>query len=270
MSQRLTDDNGHNRLVCKFAVALLVAMFSRASLNPAVFGGIDGIITTYSVIMTGVGGKMAARWVITMAVSNLITDGWSMGFGEFMGKMAERSKNAADFKAQRETINDIEQGPAGSMVQSTEKYIGLLVNNGMNNEDAETVAIIYAKRPRSLLEELLKKEFGLEYTHEPSENDFVQHLASSLVIMLSFFICGCIPVLAHYVGNAAGIDSEPYLLALNSGCSITALFVLGMIADRVARKSYDFTAHCKSGVVYALMGGMAFGISYGIGRAIEG
>ena len=123
MSQRLTDDNGHNRLVCTFAVALLVAMFSRASLNPAVrasapylpylplhpllpylgshgvvsqvFGGIDGIITTYSVIMTGVGGKMAARMVITMAFSNLITDGWSMAFGEFMGKMAERSKNAA-------------------------------------------------------------------------------------------------------------------------------------------------------------------------------
>ena len=62
---------------------------------PQVFGGIDGITTPHSVIVTGVGGKMAAGLVIMMAVSNLITDGWSMGFGEFMGKMAERSTEDA-------------------------------------------------------------------------------------------------------------------------------------------------------------------------------
>ena len=62
---------------------------------PQVFGGIDGIITTYSVIVTGVGGMMAVGLVIKMAVSNLITDGWSMGFGEYMAQMAERSRENA-------------------------------------------------------------------------------------------------------------------------------------------------------------------------------
>jgi len=233
----LTGDDGGNR-VGRFAVALRLAIFSRESLGPAVFGGIDGIITTYSVIVTGVGGMMAVGLVIKMAVSNLITDGWSMGFGQYMAQMAERSRENADYEAQRKSMVQQsmaqEHGAAGGIVQSRQEYIRVLVKDGMNDEDATTVADIYEKQGRRrLLEELSKKELGQEYKYKPGENDFVRQLANAVVMMLSFVICGAIPVIAYSVGITAGIDSGLDLLALNSVCSIIALFVLGMIADRV-------------------------------------
>ena len=92
---------------------------------------------------------------------------------------------------------------------------------------------MHAEGRRRLLEELSKKELGQEYKYKPGENDFVRQLANAVVMMLSFVICGAIPVIAYSVGITAGIDSGLDLLALNSVCSIIALFVLGMIADRV-------------------------------------
>ena len=164
---------------------------------------------------------------------------------------------SSDYEAQRKSMVQQsmaqEHGAAGGIVQSRQEYIRVLVKDGMNDEDARTVADIYEKRasyhlttlppyhhltvhaegPRRLLEELSKKELGQEYKYKPGENDFVRQLANAVVMMLSFVICGAIPVIAYSVGITAGIDSGLDLLALNSVCSIIALFVLGMIADRV-------------------------------------
>ena len=180
---------------------------------------------------------------------------------------------SSDYEAQRKSMVQQsmaqEHGAAGGIVQSRQEYIRVLVKDGMNDEDATTVADIYEKRAsyhlttlppyhhttlppyhlttlppyhhltvhaegrRRLLEELSKKELGQEYKYKPGENDFVRQLANAVVMMLSFVICGAIPVIAYSVGITAGIDSGLDLLALNSVCSIIALFVLGMIADRV-------------------------------------
>ena len=155
-----------------------------------------------------------------------------------------------------------------------------------------------------LLEELSKRELGQEYKYKPGENDFVRQLANSVVMMLSFVTCGLIPVIAYIAAgiNAGGIDSGLNLLYLVSGCSIIALFVLGMLADgvltlppnpnpnpnfltllsgwpstaslsipwQVVRKKFDVVGTLKSGGVYAVMGVMACIISHIIGHAIEG
>ena len=48
-----------------------------------VFGGLDGIITTFAVVAASKGGSLSTEIVLLMGFANLFADGLSMGFGDF-------------------------------------------------------------------------------------------------------------------------------------------------------------------------------------------
>ena len=54
-----------------------------------VFGGLDGVITTFSTIASSFGGEQTVQVVITLGVANLIADAISMGVGDFLSSHAE-------------------------------------------------------------------------------------------------------------------------------------------------------------------------------------
>ena len=49
-----------------------------------VFGGLDGIITTFAVVASAAGADLGTDIVLVMGFSNLLADGVSMGFGEYL------------------------------------------------------------------------------------------------------------------------------------------------------------------------------------------
>lgn len=54
-----------------------------------VFGGLDGIITTFSVVAAVAGSGLGIKLLILMGVANLVGDGISMGVGDFLSSKAE-------------------------------------------------------------------------------------------------------------------------------------------------------------------------------------
>jgi hypothetical protein len=56
-----------------------------------VFGGLDGIITTFAVVAAVAGAEMDNSVVILMGIANLVSDGISMGLGEPVFCPARRS-----------------------------------------------------------------------------------------------------------------------------------------------------------------------------------
>jgi vacuolar iron transporter family protein len=59
------------------------------SIKSLVFGGLDGIITTYAIICAAVGANFSHKTVIVMATANLIADAISMGVGDALSEKAE-------------------------------------------------------------------------------------------------------------------------------------------------------------------------------------
>jgi VIT1/CCC1 family predicted Fe2+/Mn2+ transporter len=53
-----------------------------------VFGGLDGIITTFAVVAASVGGSLNSDVILLMGFANLIADGLSMGFGDYLSSQA--------------------------------------------------------------------------------------------------------------------------------------------------------------------------------------
>ncbi len=58
-------------------------------LKSAIYGGLDGMITTYSVVMGSAGASLGTGVVLILGISNMIGDGISMSLGDYLSSKAE-------------------------------------------------------------------------------------------------------------------------------------------------------------------------------------
>jgi vacuolar iron transporter family protein len=59
-------------------------------LRAAVYGANDGIITTFAVVAGVAGANLPVSVVLILGIANLIADGVSMGFGDYLGERSEQ------------------------------------------------------------------------------------------------------------------------------------------------------------------------------------
>ena len=57
-------------------------------IKSVVFGGLDGVITTFSIVSAVAGASLSIETALLMGFSNLIADGISMGLGDFLSSKA--------------------------------------------------------------------------------------------------------------------------------------------------------------------------------------
>ena len=57
-----------------------------------VYGGLDGIITTFAVVAGTVGGNLSLATVIILGFSNLLADGFSMAAGDYVSSADEEDR----------------------------------------------------------------------------------------------------------------------------------------------------------------------------------
>lgn len=58
-------------------------------LSEFVYGGIDGVITTFSIVAGSEGGKLLRNVIIILGISNVISDGFSMGVSRYISSDTE-------------------------------------------------------------------------------------------------------------------------------------------------------------------------------------
>lgn len=63
-------------------------------LSEIVYGGIDGIVTTFAVVAATVGAGLDSALVIILGLANLIADGFSMGVSAYLSEKSERAMEA--------------------------------------------------------------------------------------------------------------------------------------------------------------------------------
>lgn len=54
-----------------------------------IYGGLDGIITTFAVVSGSIGGNLSSKVVLILGISNLIADGFSMAAGDYLSSLTE-------------------------------------------------------------------------------------------------------------------------------------------------------------------------------------
>ncbi|HAW18921.1 MAG TPA: hypothetical protein DCX14_01960, partial [Flavobacteriales bacterium] len=61
-------------------------------LGEAVYGGIDGCVTTFAVVAGSEGAGLGTEVVIILGCANLIADGFSMSVGAYLSSKSEKAR----------------------------------------------------------------------------------------------------------------------------------------------------------------------------------
>jgi VIT1/CCC1 family predicted Fe2+/Mn2+ transporter len=69
-----------------------------AYLSEFIYGSIDGIITTFSIIAGSTGGGLGRNVIIILGLSNVLSDGYSMGVSRYLSAVAEQQQGLTTSK----------------------------------------------------------------------------------------------------------------------------------------------------------------------------
>ena len=224
-----------------------------ASLREIVYGGNDGIVTTFAVVsgFAGAGAGEAAAVgtvaVLLFGLANLAADGVSMGLGAFL---SARSQHRLYHGLRGRLLGAIRSRP-GHERRSVED---LLRDQGVSAEDAAALADLYARYPELMADFLMRNRLQLA---DPAEDS---PAFSGLVTFFSFGAFGAIPLVPYLLGLDKAIAFQFSIAATG-----TALVLLGLLRWAVTRE----------GVTRCLAETLAVGtacalVAYGVGLAFRG
>jgi vacuolar iron transporter family protein len=124
-------------------------------LKPMIFGGLDGILTSFAIVAGAAGGNLSAGVVLILGFSNIFADALAMGVGEFLSSKAE---NEWILSERRREEWELENYPEGEIKEMVELYM----MKGMNREDAESVITTMAKYKDFFVNVMMTQELQLQ------------------------------------------------------------------------------------------------------------
>ncbi|GAX18929.1 hypothetical protein FisN_8Hh147 [Fistulifera solaris] len=224
-------------------------------LKPIIFGGLDGILTSFAIVAGAAGGRLDPSVVLILGFSNIFADALSMGVGEFLSSKAE---NEWILSERRREEWEFENYPEGEI----EEMIEIYESRGMSHEDAKLVINTMAKYKDFFVDVMMTQELELQ---PPEENYLQENFREGVVMFSSFAAFGAMPLLGYVIIPAAFPDlSTDYLFAC--ACLITGmvLFLMGSV------KSFFSTQHWfRAGMETLSLGGACATVAFTIGQVLQ-
>ncbi len=190
-------------------------------LRAAVFGAMDGLVTTIALV-AGVGGGGGDRQVVLLTgVAGLVAGAFSMALGEFASVGAQNDAVTAEVAVERDEIHrhpDLEQAELAAMYRAM----------GLTAETSAAVAREVHADPDLALRVHVAQELGVSADDRPSP------WAAALSSFLCFAVGGVVPLVPYLLGFA----SLPAGLALGG----VGLLVAGALTARFTARPWWISA----------------------------
>jgi len=221
-------------------------------LREIVYGGNDGIITTFAVVAGFTGASkdpatsvIPAVTVLLFGLANLFADGISMSLGSFLSIRADQDvyKNEKA-KEQHEIVHEPESEYAES--------IEILKRKGFSLKDATTIASLYRKNPSYWAEFMMRDELDM---YNP-ENEHPLGVAIATFVSFAFF--GIIPLVPYI------LHIPKLTFAYSVGATAIALLLLGTLRAIVSQNK-----PLRGIMETFLIGGLAAIVAYSIGSLFQ-
>ncbi|KAL7563390.1 hypothetical protein ACA910_016491 [Epithemia clementina (nom. ined.)] len=224
-------------------------------LKPVIFGGLDGILTSFAIVAGAAGGKLSPEVVLILGFSNILADALSMGVGEFL---SSKANNEWILSERRREEWELESYPEGEIKEMVEIY----ESKGMSRDDAVLVIQTMAKYKDLFVDVMMSQELELQV---PEENHVTESMKEGFVMFCSFACFGAMPLLGYVLIPVLFPGLGPDILFW-SACCITGvvLFCMGVV------KSFFTTQHgFYTGMETLLLGGACATVAYSVGQLVE-
>ncbi len=189
-------------------------------LKPIIFGGLDGILTSFAIVAGAAGGQLSPKTVLILGFSNIFADALSMGVGEFLSSKAE---NEWILSEREREMWEMENYPEGELKEMEEIYVG----KGMSPDDAQLVVATMAKYKDFFVDVMMVHELDLRVP----EDDYLQeNFQEGIVMFCSFAAFGAFPLLGYVIIPTSFPDLSTETLFM-SACVVTGivLFLMGCV-----------------------------------------
>lgn len=191
-----------------------------------IYGGIDGIITTFAVVAGFSGAafsnetttQLSFLVVLLFGLANLFADGVSMGLGNFLSVKSDQDLYKS---ARRKEEKEVKENPQFEF----DETVTILMKKGYSAEDAHAMALLYQKNESYWVDFMMVYE--LEMTNPTGTNAMFTGLAT----FVSFLVFGAIPLLPFMLGLSADRDTI-FIYSIIGTC--IALVLLGLLKWKVA------------------------------------
>jgi len=218
-----------------------------------VYGGLDGIITTFAIVSGVAGAKLPLGIVVIMGFSNLLADAISMGMGDYLSSKAqvEYEKGERD-RELWECDNNLEA--------EKQEMIDIYQKRGMSNEDAVQVVELLSKHKEIFVDVMMVEELGIippDESESPAKNGGVT--------FGSFIGFGCVPLFAYIITLSLGMKTEPTVVfAVASSMAAITMFALGAVTSRFTTQKW-----WKAGFYMVANGLLAATAAYFVGEGLS-
>jgi vacuolar iron transporter family protein len=234
MSSRL--EHGHS----PEAIRDRLSRGSRPSfLRDWIYGGIDGVVTTFAVVSGVAGARLSSRIVLILGFANLIADGFSMAAANFLGTRAERDELA---KLEAIEHSHIDQVPEGEREEIRQIFRG----KGLDGAPLEHVVQAITSDRTRWVRTMLREEYGM-----PEEVRSPIRAATSTFV--AFLLCGLVPVIPYLFGATDAFVPAAVASAL-------VFFAIGSFKSRWSPQSW-----WRSGFETLVLGSAAAAAAYAVG-----
>ena len=123
-------------------------------LRDAVFGGIDGAVTTFAIVAGVAGADLSHQVIIALGVANVLADGFSMAAGNYTGIRADQENLQRMRKLERRHIQDF---PAGER----QEIRTILLRKGMQGAQLDQAVQAVTSNEELWLDLMLLNEHGI-------------------------------------------------------------------------------------------------------------
>jgi VIT1/CCC1 family predicted Fe2+/Mn2+ transporter len=214
-----------------------------------VYGGLDGIVTTFAVVSGVAGANLGAHIIVILGIGNLIADGFSMATGDYLSTKSEREYY--DREARRQAW-EIERAPEGRRAALRALY----QRNGYSETEADEMVAVQTREKPRWVRAMMINELGMM-------KDDVNPMRNAVTTFTSFVLAGSLPLVVYLIGLVRPIPTDQAfrVSVLLSGL---ALFGLGAAKVLVTRLN-----PVRSGVEMLLVGGLAAVVAYIIGDMLQ-
>ena len=223
---------------------------SGAYIGEAVYGALDGIVTTFAIVAGVEGAGLSSGIVLILGFANLIGDGLSMGVGSYLSTKSRREYEKSERKRE---LWEIENYPQGEREEIREIYR----KKGFSGADLDRAVEIITSDKDIWVNTMMREELGIIEEDSPP-------FLNGLSTFISFIIAGFIPLL-FFVLALAVPRLQQYTFAMSVVLTALALFGVGSLRVMVTRARW-----WHSGIEMLIVGGMAALGAYIIGALLKG
>ncbi|CAN0117381.1 unnamed protein product [Ectocarpus sp. 4 AP-2014] len=231
----------------------------------AVFGALDGVLTSFAVVAGASGGGLGTQAVLIVGVSSIVADGLSMGLGEYLSSKAMNEYMDIERKREEWELANHREGEVENMVDT-------YMRRGMSREDAQEVSARLAKYDDCFVDAVMVAEGVGSSMFASPPLDEAGSIREGIVTFGSFAISGIVPLLSYALSplvSASGSSGNPVSQGVLFlwACLLTAaaLFSIGVVKSTFVSRSWF-----GSGMETLVLGGCCAGLAYEIGRGWGG